>query len=172
MGMKNSMLKINDTLYKTLTENMNSIYGENGQHWVSNLPIIVEELSTLWELSNISPVDNMTFHFVAKAIRQNNQPVVLKVGFDENVISSEMQTLKYFNGQAAIQLIDYNAAHNALLLQQAMPGISLKSLYPLQLDLVMDCYVKTMLKLHQKSLPKIHDFPHIREWLNAIGWKR
>lgn len=58
--------------------------------------------------------------------------------------------------------------HHALLLQQAVPGETLKSLYPSQIEYVMDSYVETMKKLHNKHLSKTHNYRHVRDWLLAI----
>jgi streptomycin 6-kinase len=55
-----------------------------------------------------------------------------------------------------------------MLLQQAVPGITLKSLYPDQVEFVMDSYVQTMRELHGKQLPAQHAHRHIRDWLKAI----
>lgn len=61
-----------------------------------------------------------------------------------------------------------NEKYHALLMQQAVPGITLKSLYPSNIEYVMDCYIDTMKKLHSKPLPKINNYHHIRDWLIAI----
>jgi len=154
--------------YAMLKQNMQNIYGKKGRKWISDLPTVVDKLRDLWKLTNIQPVDNMSFHFVAKTMTESNLPVVLKIGFDKTVVEGEMRALKFFNGHAAIELIDHHTDYNALLLQQAVPGNSLKSLYPLEYDYVMDAYIKTMKKLHNQRLSEHHSFPYIREWLSAI----
>jgi len=110
----------------------------------------------------------MTFNYVAKAVTNTDQAVVLKIGCDEKSLSHEIQALKYFDGDGSIRLISSNPAYHALLLQQATPGETLKSLYPSQMEYVMDSYISTMNKLHNKPLPKIHHYRHIGDWLGAI----
>lgn len=154
--------------FEQLKKNMLNIHGEAGAKWVAHLPLMVDQLRDYWKLTQIVPVDNMTFHFVAKAMTETQQPVVLKVGLDSKVILSEKQALDFFDGQAAVHLLDYHAAHHAMLLEQAIPGQSLKSFYPAQVDVVMDAYCQTVQKLHQKKLPKSHSFPHVSEWLTAL----
>jgi streptomycin 6-kinase len=151
-----------------LKQNMENIYGERGKLWVSSLPHILAELAIHWKLSNILPVDNMTFNYVAKATTNTNVPVVLKISYDEKSISDEILALKYFDGSGSIQLIAHNERYHALLLQQAVPGITLKSLYPSQIEYVMDCYIDTMRLLHSKPLPKKNNYRHISDWLMAI----
>ena len=150
-----------------LTKNAISILGEKGKLWINNLPNIIEILVDHWKLSHLIPVNNMTYHYVAKAKRQNNQLVVLKIGFDQKVTLEERQALTFFDGNASVRLIDYHEQYNALLLQQAIPGDTLKSFYPANVEFVMDCYADTVKRLHQKWVIPL-GFRHIRDWLKAI----
>jgi streptomycin 6-kinase len=152
----------------TLTRNIINIFGETGKHWIANLPRIANELADDWKLNHIVPVDNMTFNYVAKASTGSNQPVILKISCDEQSISNEIQALKYFGSSGSIQLIALNEKYHALLLQQALPGTTLKSIYPSQVEYVMDSYINTMKKLHVKRLSNNHNYRHISDWLMAI----
>ncbi len=155
-----------------LTQNMLNLYGEKGKAWLANLPIIIKSLSDYWKLTDLTPVNNMTYHYVAKAKLNKGHFVVIKIGYDEKSLSQEKVALEYFNGEAVIQLLDYNKAYNALLLAQAVPGESLKSHYPKNIEFVMDCYVGTMQKLHEKHLPIKNPYPHIGDWLKAMDTVR
>ncbi len=135
---------------------------------MANLSNIIEKLCAYWELTDITPVANMTYNYVAKAVTPSNQHVVLKIGVDKESIIAEQRTLIHFDGNASIKLLDYNEKYNALLLQQAIPGTTLKSLYPHQADFVMDCYVATVQKLLNKVISAQHEFQHISNWLQAI----
>jgi streptomycin 6-kinase len=153
---------------KNLTQNITRIFGKKGKLWLANLPLAVKALSDHWHLSKLTPVDNMTFNYVAKAVTHSNQPLVLKISCDEQLIQDEKQALAYFNGAGSIQLIDHNAEYNALLLQKAMPGTTLKSLYPTESEFVIDCYATVVQKLHHKPLAADHHYQHIRDWLQSI----
>lgn len=155
-----------------LTQNVVNILGENGKKWIANLPGTIEILADYWNLSHLVPVDNMSFNYVAKAIDNSNQAVVLKIGFDTSVIADEKRALTYFDGNASIRLIDYNEKYNALLLQQATPGTTLKSLYPANDKFVIDCYVDTVQKLLNKPLNSKNGFRYISDWLKMLdGFK-
>jgi streptomycin 6-kinase len=153
---------------KKLIENVKNVFGDKGTAWLQALPTIIDKLAAHWELSHIAPVDNMTFNYVAKAFSSSNQPVVLKISCDAKSIREEEQALLYFDSHASVRLIAYSEKFNAMLLQQAVPGVTLKSFYPEQVEFVMDCYVKTMQELHGKTLPDQHAYRHIRDWLKAI----
>lgn len=159
---------IHDCKFNALKKNMENIYGNIGIKWITDLPFTVDKLRNFWNLRNVQPVSNMSFHFVAKAVTESNQSVVLKIGIDKKVIDNEMSVLKFFDGRAAVKLIDYNEQYNALLIHQAIPGNSLKSVYPEQSEYVMDEYIKTVNKLHKFKLLANSSFPHIKEWLVAL----
>ena len=151
-----------------LIENVTNIFGEQGSAWIRSLPNIVEALAEHWQLSQISPVDNMTYNYVAKALTSTNKLVVLKISCYKKSSDEEMQALMYFDGNASVRLLEHNEKYHAMLLDQAIPGTTLKSFYPAQIEYVMDCYAATMNKLHSKRLPSQHNYRHINDWLKAI----
>ncbi len=151
---------------QTLKQNIINMYGAKGEQWLARLPTIITRLANYWNLKQIEPVANMTFNYIAKALANTNQAVVLKISYDQESIFHEKQAFMYLNHLGSIKLIDYNSQHHALLLQQAIPGITLKSLYPSQQNYVMDCYIETMHKLHNQHLPK--QYNHIADWLQAL----
>ncbi|HHT0594180.1 TPA: aminoglycoside phosphotransferase family protein [Legionella anisa] len=153
---------------KKLKQNITNIYGAKGEHWLAHLPATIATLTDYWNLSEVIPVPNMTFNYVAKATLEGDPPVVLKISYDKKSIENEKQALMNLDSQGSIKLIDYNSRYNALLVQQAIPGVTLKSLYPAQIDYVMDCYVQTMQKLHNKHLVKKQNYHHIADWLKAL----
>lgn len=153
---------------KTLKQNIANLYGSKGTDWIANLPAIVKALATHWGLSEIIPVSNMTFNYVAKAILSTGDPVVLKISYDRQSIINEKHALIHLGLQGTIKPIDYHSKHNALLLQQAIPGITLESLYRDNPDYVMDCYIETMGKIHHQLLLKESNSPHIADWLKAL----
>ncbi|MCE3237974.1 MAG: aminoglycoside phosphotransferase family protein [Gammaproteobacteria bacterium] len=98
---------------KTLTQNIINIYGKKDKEWIANLPAIINVLAKHWNLNNFTPIDNKTFNYVAKAITNTNQPVVLKISCDEKSITNEIRALKYFDGDGSIQFIDYYSKYHA-----------------------------------------------------------
>lgn len=153
---------------KILRQNIINLYGSKGRDWIDNLPALVTALTINWNLSEITPVSNMTFNYVAKAILDANEPVVLKISYDEQSFINEQRALANLGLQGSIKLIDYDCRYNSLLLQQAVPGITLKSLYQDNSDYVMDHYVETMRRLHSQQLPKEANFPFVADWLRVL----
>ena len=110
---------------KELKKYVSTIWGEAGQQWLLDLPNLIALLAEKWSLTDIRPVENMTYNYVAKAI-QYGRSVVLKVGFDDKGIAHEYEALRFFNGQGMIPVLDVDLKHNAFLLAQAVPGETLK----------------------------------------------
>lgn len=93
-------------------KNVLSIWGAQGQKWLDGLPSVVEQLASRWALSDIEPVTNMTFNYVAKAQR-NKQGVVLKIACMGDELEREVKTLRFFNGQGMVKLLEYDETHHA-----------------------------------------------------------
>lgn len=146
--------------------NIENTFGEPGLQWLHSLPLIINKLSAYWSLTNIIPVNNMNWNYVAYAI-QNNQNVVLKISCDQSIIESEYHALKHFNGHGAIKLIDYHVEHQALLLERAIPGNSLKENYPLNIDETILAYTNVVKAIASQ---KSNDYSHVHmsHWCEAI----
>lgn len=153
---------------KAFKKNIISVYGRKGKDWLLDLDRKVQILQKHWQLSQISPVENMTYNYVAKAVNPHNIPVVLKIVCDEKCFLDEINALKHFNGKGSIDLIDFYPEYQALLLQQAIPGTSLKSFYPEKIDFVMDAYVSVVKRIHNHPLPEKGKFSFIDSWLEAL----
>lgn len=153
---------------QVLEKNINNILGKEGEIWLKRIPVIAEKLQKYWKLSDLSPVENMTYNYVMKGIQNNKTPVVLKIAPFESFIQSEVEALKAFNGCGSVLLLNYNCQCHASLLQQALPGTTLKSLYSKEKELSMNAYIQTMRAIHARSIPSKAQFPHIRDWLKSI----
>ena len=102
-------------------------YGEDGEYLIANLPALIEEASQRWGLTNVQPVPNLSYNFVAFANREATD-VVLKIGVPRNGLTSEIATLRLFNGEGACQLIEADEEKGFLLLERLKPGLMLSTL--------------------------------------------
>lgn len=150
-----------------LTRNVTEIFGEKGKNWIANLPQTTEALCKYWKLANFEPVNNLTFNYIVKAFVRTN-PVIVKIICDEKSYREEQAAIDYFQRMGCARFIDSNDTHHALLLERAIPGMSLKSLYPAEAEFVISVYAATASKLHHKALASAEHLLHIREWLQSI----
>ena len=111
-------------------------FGEDGESLIANLPTLIEAASQRWGLTNIQPVPNLSYNFVAFAHSpspagrgaRGEGNVVLKIGVPRDELTSEMAALRLFNGEGACQLIDADEEKGFLLLERLKPGVMLSTL--------------------------------------------
>lgn len=147
-------------------QNIAQIWGKKGQDWLKKLPSIVDNLAQHWRLTNLKPVANLSYNYVMTGL-QNNKPIILKIGYDQKELSNEYFALKAYK-QACIKLIDGHCDSNALLLEQAVPGASLKSLYPEFDDSALKITADIMKKLHKEEIPLNSGLPTVQEWFKNL----
>lgn len=152
---------------KTLENNVINVWGDQGRAWLNNLSSTIIELSVQWQLSDITPVDNLSYNYVAFAKQYNNTPVVLKISCDGSIIEDEYHALRHFNDARCIQVIDRATNYNALLLEQAIPGYSLKLNYLKDIEVTIRSYAGIVKMLATKPTPTT-DHPHVEKWCQAI----
>ena len=51
-------------MLKTLKKNVVNTFGKSGADWLKNLPSIIKSLQNQWNLQEIHPINNMSYHFV------------------------------------------------------------------------------------------------------------
>lgn len=151
-----------------LEKNITNLFGKLGKQWLKDLLEIIKILAKNWQLKNLQPVDNMTWNYVAKATSAANGNVVIKISCDEKLLHDEVQSLRHFSGHGIIKLIEHDTKYHAILLQQAMPGKSLLSIYPNKVKQTIHYYNNVVKQLI--SVPQINksSFNHVRDWLKAF----
>ena len=113
-----------------------NVFGEEGREWLTQLPDLIAHASERWGLTEMQPVPNLSYNFVAFA-KQESSPlgrgqgegdVVLKIGVPNNELKSEMAALGLFDGNGACQLLDCDEERGFLLLERLKPGTMLAEL--------------------------------------------
>src|SRR6266498_4093695 len=133
-------------LPREFTTNIQNTFGEEGKIFLDNLPALIDEASQRWGLSEINPVENLSYNFVAYAARastalpagrsasQENtgtsqrEEVVLKIGVPDRELISEIAALRLFNGQGAVRLLEADESRCMFLLERVNPGMMLSTL--------------------------------------------
>jgi streptomycin 6-kinase len=144
--------------------NVISIFKDQGKQWLAELPHIVRSIASDWELTDLTPVANLSFNYVLSG-RQHEKPIILKLGLDTPALAREVLTLKAYAGYGGVCVLDERAG--VLLLERVLPGESLKSYLPHEVDQALAICCEVMGRLHQAPIPKA-GLPHISDWLAAI----
>jgi streptomycin 6-kinase len=102
-------------------------FGENGRPWLAALPDLIHEASRQWGLTNVQPVPNLSYNFVAFALN-GTQDVVLKIGVPNRELTSEINALCTFNGKGTVRLLEADEKRAMFLLERLRPGEMLATL--------------------------------------------
>ncbi len=148
-----------------LHSNIISIYGEKGRVWLNALPGLVTAISSKLDLHDLKEVTNLSYNYVLSGLQGDN-PIILKLGLDNEALSREVFALKCFSGCGAVKVLAED--EGMLLLERAVPGTSLKDYFPNREHESIEIACNVMKKLHQASIPVSHNFPHIKDWLAAL----
>lgn len=151
-----------------LSKNVINIWGKKGKQWLESLSEKLKYLTEHWQLSNLVPVPNMTYNFVALATCKQSQKVVLKLVCNRDDYDKERLALAYFNGSGTISLMDSFDSYQAMLLQQAVPATTLKSAAQKDMGAAIEDYKAVVDALCQSA--QTHDnFIHVSAWCDAIN---
>ncbi len=150
--------------------NILGLYGEKGKLWLSRLPNLVHQFEDLWELTLLEPVANLSYNYVLTGF-QDEEPIVLKLSLDSQGLEREASALDALKGFGAISVL--KKQKNALLLQRALPGCSLKNSSPQQGKNNIEIACSVAKRLHNAPTPSEAGFPLIMDWLAALDkdWK-
>ena len=102
-------------------------FGEDGEALIANLPALIEEASARWGLTDVKPVADLSYNFVAFANR-DSEKVALKIGVPCDELTSQIAALRLFNGEGACRLIDADEDKGFLLLERLNPGMMLSTM--------------------------------------------
>ena len=111
----------------TFIQTIKKTFGADGDSWLSALTDLIAESSHLWKLTDITPVSNLSYNFVAYA-KRNDESVVLKIGTPRDELTSEIVALTLYNGQGSCRLLEANLEKGMLLLEHLQPGMMLSTL--------------------------------------------
>lgn len=100
-----------------------------GQAWLARLPAERERLAQRWSLAfeREPGGQGATCSYVAFVRRADGCPAVLKIGLPHLEAEHEAHGLRFWNGDAMVQLLDSDDASGALLLERCEPGSPLSA---------------------------------------------
>jgi streptomycin 6-kinase len=128
-----------------------------GAAWLDRVPRLVARCAERWSLDIGRTFPYGAMSVVLAATRADGTPAVLKLTFPEPASERERDALAYWNGEGAVQLLEYDAEANALLLERCLPGT------PLDADDDAVMIAVALLRRLWREPPPAHDFRPLRE---------
>ena len=145
--------------------NIINIYGKKGQQWLDDLPKLITQVEATYGLSNLKPVEALSYNYVLTGL-QGSKAVILKLGLDTDGFKREAAALMAFSGFGVVEVLSAN--NGLLLLECAVPGVSLRSYFPEKDDEAINITAHVIKRLHKAPIPSPHQFPHVKDWLAVL----
>jgi streptomycin 6-kinase len=161
-GVSGAKVMIPESLFNTTRDER----GAEGLEWLQRVPAIVGECAERWSLDVGWPFDNLSYNYVAQALRADGTQAVLKVCFIEPEFLSAAEALRIFDGRASVPLLEFDSDRGAMLLERVDPGLPVTSLGD---DVAETIAAASVMRRLWRPAPERHQFPLARDWLAAAS---
>ncbi|HEY7094557.1 MAG TPA: aminoglycoside phosphotransferase family protein [Ktedonobacterales bacterium] len=104
------------------------MHGDAGQAWLDVLSARIADYEQRWAIKVASPFANLSYNYVAPALRSDGAQLILKLGMPHPELSSEIAALRLYDGNGSARLIEAEPERGALLIERLLPGSMLLDL--------------------------------------------
>lgn len=108
-------------------QTIRKIHQEKGEEWLQNFSSLIHYCEKKWSLKVLPPFE-LSYNFVAPAIKKDGGQVVLKLSVPSKEFYSEVDALRYFAGDGMVRIIDMELNRGILILERLTPGDTLVTL--------------------------------------------
>lgn len=144
-----------------------NLHGQSGLHWIDKIRSIISNLANKWNLK-INEEFDLSYNYVISATRKSGEKVVVKIYFpNDPEFLNQLNSLKIFNGDGSVRVLEYDSENFAILLEQAIPGKTLASINDEEKETLIFC--NTVKKLWKKPSYD-YKFPNISDDLKDFDW--
>jgi len=154
-------IKPRHNFIRTISE----LHGEAGLEWLDDLDLRIADCGRRWSLKVLPPFEPLSYNYVAPAIRADGREVVLKIGYPNPELITEIEALKLFSGQGIVQLLAEDEARGVILLERLRPGAPLSTLED---DLQATSIAAGVMQQLWRTAPKGHPFPTVARWARGL----
>ena len=155
-------------LPKAFTKFLVERKGETGKKWLNELPSIVQKCQENWNFTLESNPYDLYTNFITPIRLSDGQKAILKIGYpgDEG-IPTEMESLKYFNNQYSVALLESDTTLRAFIIEKLTPGTALRDVH-LTDDAKATSIALPLLKNVLAPAPEKHTLPSLADWAKMI----
>ena len=149
----------------TFKQNIINIYNNKGVDWLAGLPTLTAELASKYQLTDLKPVANISFNYVASGF-QDKKHIILKLGLNEKALAKEAACLQAFAQHGAAEVLATEPG--MILMERANPGTTLKAYFLDQDAQALTILCQCIQQLHSAKIPKQAHFLHLKELLTIL----
>src|SRR5580704_16644656 len=123
--------------------------------WLNRLRATVKTLEQQWTLKLGPAFDgpDVSCSFIAPAQRKDGTTAILKIGMPHFEAQNEIDGLRVWSGHPTVQLLEADAALNAMLLERCDPGTSLRELPLPEQDKIIATLLRRLWRQRTKPRP-------------------
>lgn len=152
------MAFVPDQLIRTTTE----LRGVAGAEWLNRLPQIIADCEQRWSVVIGPPFPELSYNYVAPAIRADGTVAVLKLSFPEDgEFRTEAEALRFFAGRGVVQLLELDLDQGAMLLERLEPGMPLSTVED---DAEATSIAADVLRQLWRPVPPGSPLPLVSDW--------
>jgi streptomycin 6-kinase len=137
------------------------IHGPAGRAWLARLPGILDACARRWALTLGPAFPNLSYHYVAPAVRADGTAVVVKVCSPTGEFASESAALRCYDGQGATRLLAADSEREVMLLERLLPGTLLSTVSD---DEEATVSAAGVMRALWRPVPPDHPFPTVADW--------
>ncbi|MBX3039699.1 MAG: phosphotransferase [Bdellovibrionaceae bacterium] len=156
-------------LPSSFLKNIKAVDGDQGLLWLESLEHLIEDLSTQWGLSLVTPLQNLSFNFVATAkARASETEVILKVSPPTRSVWNEVRWLRHYR-KVTPTLLEFESLSNAFLLKRCHSGDTLRKRLPGMGDEAVTRVICRTIKALRSSATKDDSFRHLSDLISDFN---
>ena len=145
-------------------DNITHSFGEAGQRYLSDLPSLLTAAAKRWDLTLGDPF-LLSYNYVCAATRADGIPAVLKIGVPNVELTSEINTLRVYDGAGCCRLYAADPEAGLLLLERLQPGAMLATLP--DDDRATEIAADVMKRI-QRPVPAADGFLSLKGWFDEL----
>ena len=137
------------------------VHGAAGHAWLARLPATLAACARRWDLTLGPPLPDLTWHYVAAAVRADGTPVVVKACSPTGELARQVAALRLCAGRGVARLLAEAPEHEVMLLERLLPGTPLtgvaddEAATPIAIGVMRDYW---------RPVPLEHPFPSVADW--------
>ena len=146
-------------------QTMREVYGDKGAAWLEDLPGLIAGCEKRWSLTVRAPFADLSYNYVAPAVRADGTECVLKLGVVNPELLSEIEALRLYDGHGIARLFESDADRGLLLLERLQPGVPLRLVVD---DEIATAIAAQVMQQLWRPAPSKHAFPTVAHWAKGM----
>ncbi len=137
-----------------------AMHEEEGRDWLGRLPAILTRCEQRWGLRIGAPFANLSFNYVAPAVRTDGTAVIVKA-YAGDEFPLQVEALRLFDGHGMVQFLECEVEDAVLLMEYLQPGTTLLRVED---DEQATAIAASVMRQVWRPVSAGHPFPTVFDW--------